>query len=99
MIYALDHPLRREVLRTLHDATEPISPKQISDKLRWDLQAIAFHVRVLRERNLARCTRTQRVRGTKRHYYVSRVRKNALLASILAGTEEDDKRLFEGLTA
>lgn len=96
MIYALYHPLRREVLRVLHDAAKPISPREMSEVMGWDLQTISFHVQVLRERNLARCTRTRSIRGATEHFYVSRVAKNELLASILAGTKKDDRRLFEG---
>ena len=98
MLYALYHPLRREALRVLNDAAEPITPRQISDIMPWDLQVISFHIRVLKERNLARCTRTRGVRGATEHYYVSRVAKNDLLASILAGTKKDDRRLFEGVS-
>ena len=97
MLYALYHPLRREALRVLNEAAEPITPRQMSEMIPWDLQTVSFHVRVLKDRNLARCTRTRRVRGATEHYYVSRVSKNDLLASILAGTMKDDRRLFEGL--
>ncbi len=97
MLYALLHPLRREALRVLNAAKEPITPKQMSDIMPWDLPGVSFHVRVLDERNLARCTRTQRAGGATEHYYVSRVAKNDLLASILDGTKKDDMRLFEGL--
>jgi hypothetical protein len=99
MLYVLFHPLRREALRVLNAAKEPITPKKMSDIIAWDLQGISFHVRVLSERKMARCTRTQRVRGATEHYYVSRVAKNDLLASILEGTRRDDERLFEEMAA
>jgi hypothetical protein len=97
MLYVLYHPLRREALRVLNAAEEPITPRKMSDIIPWDLQGISFHVRVLSERKMARCTRTKRVRGATEHYYVSRVAKNDLLASILEGTKKDDRRLFQEL--
>ena len=99
LLYAIQNPLRREMLRVLNAAMGSVTPKEISDRIPWDVEDIAFHVRVLEERNLARCAGTRRVRGATEHFYVSKVAKNDLLAAILAGTEKDDRRLFEELEA
>ena len=97
MLCAIKHPLRREALRVLNAAAEPITPREISELISWDVEVVSFHVRVLAARNLIRCTGTRRVRGATEHFYLSNVVENDLLATILAGTQRDDSRLFEDL--
>lgn len=95
MLYALDHPVRRQALRVLHAAAGPISPREISIELLWDLQSTSYHVRVLRKTNLIELVDTHSVKGATEHFYVSKVGENDLLETVLKGTMPDDRIVFE----
>jgi len=99
LLYAIEHPLRREALRVLNAAARPITPKELSELMPWDGEGVSFHIRVLEAKNLAHCTGTRQVRGATEHFYVSKVVGNDLLTAILAGTQGDDRWLFEELGA
>lgn len=89
---ALDHPLRRELLRRL-DNGEELSPKKLTAIIATrSLSNVAYHVRVLANRGGAidpsRCYSSE---GSTEHVYVSRVSDNREIAAILKKTKAKDR--------
>ena len=68
LLIALRHPLRRQILRAMA-ATDPISPRQISDELREPLSNVSYHVRVLADCGAVTLVDTEPVRGSMQHFY------------------------------
>jgi hypothetical protein len=93
LIEALNHPIRRQLLRLLHEHREAQSPKGMSQEMTRELVNISYHARVLLDLHVIGLTRTRSVRGSIQHFYVSRVAKNNLVAVILRSTEKDDSFL------
>jgi DNA-binding transcriptional ArsR family regulator len=95
LLEALRHPLRRQILRELHDSDVAISPAQFAGIFSdWEISAVAFHFRVLEKMRIVRCKETKRVRGSTEHLFVSQVKKNQLVSAILKETEKVDGRLL-----
>lgn len=95
LIYALNHPARREILRQLGELGAEKSPSGMADSAAFTLSGLSFHARVLCELSVTRCTRTQQVRGSLEHFYASNVSGNELVSAILVETESDDGTLLE----
>lgn len=90
LIYALNHPARRQILRQLGEEAIEKSPSEMVEAGTFSLSGISFHARVLCELRVTRCTRTEQVRGALEHFYASNVSGNELVAAILGETEGDD---------
>lgn len=95
MLYAIRDPIRREALRVINLAGGPISPKEISDALGLDIPKVAYHVRILYEKELIKIRAERPVRGSTEHFYESVVAENELLGAMLDGTEEEDRLVWE----
>lgn len=95
LLDALNHPIRRQLLRLLHERTTSRSPTEMSQKMTLGLTGISYHARVLSDLDVIRLSRTGQVRGSTQHFYVSRVAKIALVDAILKKTEKEDRRLLE----
>lgn len=93
LIQALDHPLRRRVLRLFNKNTE-WSPADLTMSLSAELGNLSYHMKVLSDLGVTRQTRTEKVRGTTKHFYVSVVADNKLVRAILAKTKDDDKSIY-----
>lgn len=91
LIYALNHPARRQILRLLNGSGSEASPSEMSQSMSAGLSALSFHAQVLHELDITRCTRTQQVRGALEHFYASNVSGNELVEAILLKTEADDR--------
>jgi DNA-binding transcriptional ArsR family regulator len=90
LIKAIDHPLRRRVLRLLGDRDEPLSPAQMAEELDFSLSMTAYHIRILYElRAVARAGRRQ-VRGALQRFYKSKVKDDPPIATLLEETREVD---------
>lgn len=72
LLAALRHPLRRRILREMADG-KPISPRELSLRLRQPLSNVSYHVRVLAECEAATLVETKPVRGSVQHVYRSKV--------------------------
>src|SRR5215469_4742327 len=85
LINALNHPIRRYILRTLgSDPSTPMSPREMGQPLRAvGLSAVSYHVRTLCEQLVIKCVRTEQVRGSTQHFYLSLVAGNELLEKAL----------------
>jgi hypothetical protein len=90
LIYALNHPARRQILRQLGEQGAERSPNEMANGAAFSLSGLSFHARVLCELQVTRCTRTQPVRGAIEHFYASNVSDNELVAAILSETEGED---------
>jgi DNA-binding transcriptional ArsR family regulator len=90
LIYALNHPARRQILRQLREHGTERSPSEMAQTAALSLSGLSFHARVLCELQVTRCTRTEPVRGSLEHFYASNVSDNELVKAILAETEGED---------
>jgi DNA-binding transcriptional ArsR family regulator len=96
-VYALNHPLRRTILRLMLNRSEAVSPNEISMAIDRRLSNVAYHVRVLVKTEAAALVRRQSVRGAVEHFYQpskalrsSKWVKNALSETEI-GDEDRDK--------
>ncbi len=64
------HPMKLAILRVMTDNPEPISALQLSRGLGADLTVVAYHVRVLRDRNWIVRHHTAQRRGALETFYV-----------------------------
>lgn len=92
VIYALNHPVRRQILRLLHQPGKEASPSDMHKSIGVGLSVLSFHAQVLGELGVTHGTRTQQVRGAIEHFYASDVAGNELVEAILLQTEVDDSR-------
>src|SRR5262245_40494098 len=90
LIDAVNHPLRRKVLRALHDSNEALSPKRLAQILGEGLSNVSYHMKVLAKRHAVKKTRSRQIRGAREGFFVSRVAGNERVIAILADTEGED---------
>lgn len=85
---ALDHEIRRQILRWHAHRTSPASPKMMSQSLDHPLENLAYHVRVLRKAKLLAETGQTSSRGSIEHFYRLDPETSKLpqVAAILSGT-------------
>jgi DNA-binding transcriptional ArsR family regulator len=69
---ALNHSLRRKIMRWLIRQEEPMSPKELSLQLDNPLPQVSYHVRMLRKYEAISLVRTEPKRGSVAHFYVPR---------------------------
>lgn len=103
LIRALNHPLRREVLRLLQRTGGPLSPVEMAAALelgpdpKEDLSNVSYHTTVLRNCGVVRETDKKQVRGALQHFFVSEVADREVAVCLLASTEMADKaKLWPG---
>jgi hypothetical protein len=93
LVFALNHAVRRGILRVmLNGDGAASSPREVADVLGRPLSNVAYHIRVLADRNAVTLAEVRRVRGTNQHFYRP---SNALIASswavnALAASEATD---------
>jgi DNA-binding transcriptional ArsR family regulator len=92
LIDALNHPIRREILRVLNSGEEG-SPAELTKLIAAPLTYLSYHVGVLAKLAVLRRTHIEKVRGAEKSTYRSMVANNELVASILGGTAGDDEGL------
>jgi hypothetical protein len=68
VITALNHPLRRTLLRRYLDGP-PTSPVALARELDESLNLIAYHVKILATNGVVRQVKTERRRGALEHYF------------------------------
>jgi predicted transcriptional regulator len=91
LISALNHVLRRDILRLMHSTPAPRSPVDISDELDEPLAGVSYHVQILHRLGVITLEKTEQVRGALKHYYASTVRNHAIAKSLLQSTRKSDK--------
>lgn len=90
VLHALNHPLRRRILRALHQAGEARSPRELSETLCDPLSNVSYHVRVLRARGVVAETDRQAVRGAVQTFVCSVLDKNGTAVKLLESTAGED---------
>jgi DNA-binding transcriptional ArsR family regulator len=71
LLAGIQHPLRREILKTIYDAgDEGCMPRAVAAELGLPLSNVSYHVRKLVENGLLTLLRTEPARGAIAHYYV-----------------------------
>jgi DNA-binding transcriptional ArsR family regulator len=71
VLAALQHPVRRAILRKLVEVPAPISPREAAEGIDAALSTVSYHFRVLSSSGLADLDHTQQVRGALQHFYVA----------------------------
>ena len=92
LIQALNHPLRRKLLRALHSSDDARSPVQLSKITGEDVSSIDYHVNILVSLGVAVKTGDRQVRGARENFFLSKVSGHEQMVTILADTERDDCR-------
>jgi DNA-binding transcriptional ArsR family regulator len=90
LIQALNHPVRRQILRSLHEEANQ-SSTGLMGSVATGLSNLSYHVKVLHELGVIRRTGARQVRGARERFYASVVVDNELSLSILSATTKDDK--------
>jgi DNA-binding transcriptional ArsR family regulator len=91
LLRSVAHPLRRQILRTLHEVGEARSPAELREVYGLPVSHVSYHVKVLRECGAVALTDTRPVRGALEHFYASTVAENESVNVILGSTEEEDE--------
>lgn len=84
--------LRRQLLRCLIESDEPRSPVSLAEQMDLKLSTVGYHVRVLKNFDVAVLVGRGSVRGATQHFYETVVADNPIVKSILAETLESDER-------
>lgn len=71
LLDALQHPLRRQILRIFVERGERLSPLDLSQLTKRSLSDISYHVRVLADLGTLRLGHTKARRGALAHFYDS----------------------------
>jgi DNA-binding transcriptional ArsR family regulator len=91
LVQALVHPLRREILRVLHEAGEARSPRELTLALGCALPDVSYHVAVLADINVLILTDAGTAGGSTEHYYASAVGDDGGLLLLLIATQGRDR--------
>jgi DNA-binding transcriptional ArsR family regulator len=98
LLKAVNHPLRRQILRLLHSSSDSVSPTRLERQLALGgrtarkLSGVSYHVTVLSDYNAIECVGERQARGAMEHFYASRVEDVAWLRGVLSRTQESDER-------
>jgi len=91
LISAIAHPLRRRILRLLHDREDPHSASKMARALEEPVGSAAYHVRVLCNVAALEETGEQHVRGAVERFYLSTVEDDPPIEALLEETREADE--------
>lgn len=69
LLAALQHPLRRRILRLMKAREDSISPTELAAELEEPLGDVAYHVRVLAQCDALKKVEEKPVRGATQHFY------------------------------
>lgn len=94
-IRALNSPIRRRILRILHEAGEARSSKELAAEMGLVLGHVNYHVQALKKIGAIVLTDTRRVRGTVESFYASTVSDVPKVNGYLGETARED---LEGAT-
>jgi DNA-binding transcriptional ArsR family regulator len=73
LAWAIAHPLRRRILRTLADSGESHSPTWLADALDVPLGTSAYHLTILRKFDAVELADEQMARGAVKRFYLPKV--------------------------
>lgn len=91
-IMALNHPLRRQILRTIKQE-EAASATELCQRFEMPLSNVSYHVKVLVRLKVLVPAGTRKVRGAKERFYrVTRSDQEEWIKVALEGTRGSDSR-------
>jgi DNA-binding transcriptional ArsR family regulator len=90
-IMALNHPLRRQILRTFKQE-EVASATALCQRFEMPLSNVSYHVKVLVELNVLELAGTRKVRGAKERFYRVTPSPEEWIRVVLEGTRGSDSR-------
>lgn len=91
-IMALNHPLRRQILRTVKPG-EVASATALCQHFELPRSNVSYHVKVLVDLNILKLVRTRKVRGTKELFYgVTFEGRAGWVQTVLEDTRGSDNR-------
>lgn len=90
LLHALNHRVRRRILRFLADADTAASPVAISRELGIPLGVVSYHVTTLRHCKAVEQTGVKPIRGAVEHFYETQLEKNPIADTTLEATREVD---------
>jgi DNA-binding transcriptional ArsR family regulator len=90
LIWAIAHPLRRRVLRTLVDSGEARSPMEMARSFDLPVSALAYHVKILLNLGAVELTDEQTARGAIEHFYDSTIEDDPPIETLLEETRDED---------
>jgi len=85
---ALGHPTRRKILREMLERGGESSPGELAIGLDEGLTALSYHVRTLAQCGAIELVRTERIGGSKQHFYRPVMETPWALSALAAETEE-----------
>lgn len=90
---ALDHPVRRQILRALNESSEPRSPSEIATMTlpHTSVSVISYHAQVLKTCDSVAVAGTREIQGAAACLYASKVAGNEQVAAILQATRGLDR--------
>jgi Helix-turn-helix domain len=94
---ALDHPVRREVLRTLNRFDRARTVSEIGAQLPFRLGQLGYHLQILRRSSVVSAEPAEAAAGTGRPRYVSQVSTDSAVCSVLRATESWDRERSEAV--
>jgi DNA-binding transcriptional ArsR family regulator len=68
-VAALNHPIRRTLLKLFLENGVAVSPKELADLTGEKLPTVSYHVRVLADKNAIELAEEEPVRGSIAHFY------------------------------
>jgi DNA-binding transcriptional ArsR family regulator len=91
--HALNHPLRRELLRTLHQGGSPRSATELADSSQPELTVtlVNYHAAVLQTCDLVRDTEADVGGDGSTRSYASNVAEDVQILAVLSATESLDR--------
>ena len=69
LMFLLQHPLRKRLLRLYVEAKEMRSPKELTIPVNQHISNVGYHVRVLAEHGAVKLKETRPRRGSVEHFY------------------------------
>jgi DNA-binding transcriptional ArsR family regulator len=91
LIRAIDHSLRRRILRLLLDEGQQRSPVQMSKALAVPLGSASYHVRVLHQLHAVKPSGRRQVRGALQRFYETTIEDDPPIETLLEETREIDE--------
>lgn len=90
LIWAIAHPLRRRVLRTLAGSEEACSPTQMSRQFGLEVSAVAYHLQILQKCGAVELADEQIARGAVEHFYATKIVDDPPIEALLEETRDAD---------
>jgi predicted ArsR family transcriptional regulator len=88
---ALEHVVRRQLLRSLNESEDPRTPESLAEQVRQRLAHVSYHLRTLGNTKLAG-VEVGKAKGRAQRLYSSKVKDNPAVEKILTETAESDER-------